>query len=156
MPYTPPKAGSRLTTDVLEGMVGEWQDYTPAWAASTTNPSIGNGTLLGRYCVIGDTVHFSIKLTGGSTTTWGSGLYRWDLPVPAAPGIIDHIGVSFIGDSSVGGAGYSTGIAYLDDTGAVVRAYVGNQGAATGINSTHPQTFATGDRIWIHGTYEAA
>ncbi|QIP87642.1 hypothetical protein GLX30_30485 [Streptomyces sp. Tu 2975] len=155
MTYAPPAAGAPLDAATLEGMVGQWQDYVVAWTSSGTAPAPGNGTLTGRYCVIGDTVHFSIKLTGGTTTTWGTGNYNFSLPVTAAA-TADHVGTVFVGDSSVGSAGYSTGVAFTGGSATTVQGYTGNEGAAAAISNANPQTLATGDRIWIHGTYEAA
>lgn len=155
MTYAPPLAGQRITADMLEDMVGQWTDYTVTWTSSGTAPAIGNGTLTGRYCVIGDTVHFSIKLTGGSTTTWGTGNYSFSLPVTAAA-TADHVGTVFVGDDSVGAAGYSLGVAFTGTSATTVQGYTGNEGGASAISNTNPQTFATSDRIWIHGTYEAA
>ena len=62
---------------------GAWVAYTPAWTAATTNPTLGNGTLVGRYIQVGKRVDFSISLTWGSTTTAGSGTYQFGLPVAA-------------------------------------------------------------------------
>jgi hypothetical protein len=155
MTYAPPAAGSPLDAETLEDMVGQWQDYVVSWTSSGTAPAIGNGTLVGRYCVIGDTVHFSIKLTGGTLTTWGTGNYSFSLPVAAAA-TADMVGTCFVGDSSVGSAGYSLGVAFTGGSATTAQAYTGNEGLAAAISNTNPQTFATGDRIWITGTYEAA
>ncbi|QMP84416.1 hypothetical protein HUN42_00038 [Streptomyces phage Dagobah] len=156
MTYTSPRAGEKIDTDLLEGMVGEWQDFTPTWTASTTNPSIGaNGTLLGRYVQIGGKVYFSIKVTGGSSTSWGSGSYSWALPVIAAAEI-EMVGTCFVGDSSAGSAGYSTGIAFIGAGASTVSGYIGGKNASSIVSNANPQTFATGDRIWLSGTYEAA
>jgi hypothetical protein len=155
MTYAPPAAGAPLDAETLEDMVGMWQDYTVSWTSSGTAPVIGNGTLTGRFCVIGDTVHFSIKLTGGTLTTWGTGNYSFSLPVTAAA-TADMVGTCFVGDSSVGSAGYSLGVAFTGGSATTAQAYTGNEGGAAAISSANPQTFATGDRIWITGTYEAA
>jgi len=61
-------------------IVTEWQTYTPSWTAATTNPSLGNGTLIGRWRRVGDTAEFSIDLIIGSTTTTGSGAWRFSIP----------------------------------------------------------------------------
>ena len=42
------QVGGIVNTDL-----GKWQSHTVSWTAATTNPSIGNGTLTGRYIVIG-------------------------------------------------------------------------------------------------------
>jgi hypothetical protein len=155
MTYAPPAAGEPLDAETLEEMVGMWQDYAVSWTSSGTAPVIGNGTLVGRYVVVGDTVHFSIKLTGGTLTTWGTGNYSFSLPVTAAA-TADHVGTCFVGDSSVGSTGYSLGIAFTGTSATTVQGYTGNEAGTAAISSTNPQTFATGDRIWITGTYEAA
>lgn len=155
MTFTTPAAGSKANTTLLESMVGVWQAYTVAWTSGGTAPVIDNGTLVGRYVIIGDTCHFTIKLTGGSGTTWGTGNYNFSLPVAAAA-TADHVGALFVGDSSVGGAGYSTGIAFIGSGGTTVGGYVGAKNAASSISNTNPQTFASGDRIWLTGTYEVA
>lgn len=155
MTYEPPAAGSRLTTLVTEGMVGVWEDYTPVWTATGTAPSIGSGTLTGRSVTIGTTVHFIIKLTGASDTTWGTGSYSWTLPVAAAAST-DFVGDLFVGDSSAGSSAYSTGIAFVGASGTTVGGYVGAKNGAAAVTSSNPQTFASGDRIWLAGTYEMA
>lgn len=62
--------------------IGHWQSYTPIWSGpSGTAPSIGNGTLLGSYAVVGRTCHFRIGLEFGSTTNQGTvAYYQWTLP----------------------------------------------------------------------------
>ncbi|WP_275558478.1 hypothetical protein [Streptomyces sp. 5-6(2022)] len=66
--------------------------YTPTWTADTTNPSLGNGSLVGRYWRYGTNVVGSINLTVGSSTTLGSGNYFWQLPTNAGPNGLIAIG----------------------------------------------------------------
>lgn len=54
--------------------------YTPTWTASTTNPTIGNGTLSGFWTRNGDRLIGQIRVAIGSTSTAGSGTYRFALP----------------------------------------------------------------------------
>jgi hypothetical protein len=56
-----------------------WTTYTPTWEGITTNPSIGNGTLSGRWRRIGDEAEYEIYLAFGSTTSGGSGKWRFTL-----------------------------------------------------------------------------
>ena len=63
---------------------GVWKNYTPVWTAATTNPSIGNGTLYGRYCVIGKLLMAKIFLQFGSSSTAGSGAYSFTYPIVPA------------------------------------------------------------------------
>lgn len=65
----------------LPEWVGGFTAYTPTWASSGTAPSIGNGTIVGRYLRLNDLVFASIVLTTGSTTSIGTGTYRLTLPV---------------------------------------------------------------------------
>ena len=60
--------------------VGGWQSYTPIWTSNGTAPSIGNGTLTGKYRRIGDSIELVIAMTMGSTTSFGTGTYYWSLP----------------------------------------------------------------------------
>lgn len=60
--------------------MGEWENYTPVWTGTTTNPTLGNGTLVGRSTLIGKTVKFEIFLKIGSTTTAATGLWHFTIP----------------------------------------------------------------------------
>jgi hypothetical protein len=138
--------------DQFDSFFGAWTVYTPTWSGSSTNPVLGNGTLTGRYVRIGRTITVIIKLTTGSTTTYGSGAYRWSLPAVASSSQ-DIVGTVFIGDAT---SGYSTGISYISAGNADIAAYVGAPGAAVAVGATSPQTFANGDRVWLAATYAAA
>lgn len=61
-----------------------WNTYTPTWTAATTNPTLGNGTLQGRYRRLGSMVIVWIWWKAGSTTTFGNGSYAFGLPPLAA------------------------------------------------------------------------
>jgi hypothetical protein len=60
-----------------------WTAYTPTWTASTTNPSIGNGSMVGFYTLFGTTCNFQIYILFGSMTNGGLGV--WSLTLP--PGV---------------------------------------------------------------------
>ncbi|WP_060952388.1 hypothetical protein [Streptomyces hygroscopicus] len=78
--------------DQFSSMFAAWTTYTPTWTAANTNPSLGNGTLIGRYLKVGLTCTAHINLTMGSSTTYGSGNYSWALPFPSA-----NTGCTYIG-----------------------------------------------------------
>lgn len=97
MAWTNPRtwtAGERLTAallnlqvrDNLKAIGDPWDAYTPSWTAATTNPSVGNGSLVGAVRQMGSLVHFRLLLTAGSSTTFGSGAWKMTLPVIPAPG----------------------------------------------------------------------
>lgn len=76
--------------------MGAWNTYTPTWTAGTTNLAIGNGSLTGKYAIVGKTCHFTMFLQFGSTTTVGSGNYSFTYPVKtgALGGYVQHFGVA--------------------------------------------------------------
>lgn len=53
---------------------------SPAWKGSVTDPVIGNGSILFSYESNYKTIMFNVTLTTGSTTTLGSGDWRFELP----------------------------------------------------------------------------
>ncbi len=61
-----------------------------SWGGATTNPSVGNGTLETEYIRFGPLVYFTIKLTTGTTTGYGSGRYFFNLPFDVA-GNFGHV-----------------------------------------------------------------
>jgi hypothetical protein len=72
--------GDVLTAADLNA-IGEWTAFTPVWTASGTTPSLGNGSIYGRYVQINKLVIAQIGIVFGSTTTQGSGAWRIDYPV---------------------------------------------------------------------------
>lgn len=62
----------------------KWEAWTPTWTATTTDPTLGNGVLSGRYFRNGKFVHCNLFLEFGSTTTEGVGTWEFSAPVTAA------------------------------------------------------------------------
>lgn len=90
------KIGSMWTTShqiLLTSGQGIWQPYTPTWRTNGgTQPSLGNGQLVGRYNVIGKTITALAELSCGSTTTFGAGDFIFGLPITPANNGFDYIG----------------------------------------------------------------
>ena len=64
---------------------GSLTPFTPSWSvAGGTAPTLGNGTLVGRYILMDDWVWMQIILAAGSTTNGGSGTYQFALPFEAS------------------------------------------------------------------------
>ena len=138
-------------TDVIGAvLLPAWQAWTPTWTAATTNPNIGNGTLSGRYCQVGKLVHCQLYMLAGSTTTFGTGVWRFSYPV--APNttnanlyqlgtcwIVDTGTTSFIGITRYGGATYWTLYANVNFA-----------------SSSHPMTWANTDVLRASFFFEAA
>lgn len=139
--------------DQFNSMFGAWTVYTPTWTAST-NPSLGNGTLTGRYMKIGRTVLCEIILTTGSTTTYGSGQYAFGLPVQAASSGVDAIGSARL----TAGATYIGTTFTASGSQTAVPTFPGSSTPATGANMTPtaPATLAAGHVLRLTVVYEAA
>jgi hypothetical protein len=145
---------------VLDINPGAWTSYTPAWTSSGTAPALGNGTLTGAYSQWGKVVNFRFDLTLGSTSTMGTGSYRFSLPVAAKSlstshgillsGYLENAGVAPYG--AVGArmtSGSTTTIEILHWSN------VGN-GQVNVVGQTLPFTWGDADFIRVYGTYEAA
>jgi hypothetical protein len=85
------------SSGALKNLLPEWQNYTPVWTASTTNPTLGSATLGGRYSLVGKICHVEGELATASNTNFGSGTYSFTLPFPSS-------GVT--GTKSGGGGGH--------------------------------------------------
>jgi hypothetical protein len=72
----------KLVLDELTTLAGAWTSYTPGWSASAGTPSIGDGTLVGRYNRIGKTLSLNIVLTAGPATTYGTAGAYWLFGLP--------------------------------------------------------------------------
>lgn len=130
----------------------EWTTYTPTWTASSSNPSIGNGTLAGLYRRPegSNLVHTRIRIAAGSTTTFGSGFWSVSLGIaPSTASQNDGVEVAVVVDDSTGNTYPCTG-----------RIFAGNLviGTPSGplITGTAPMTWATSDELRINFWYEPA
>ena len=141
-----------------EQPVGKWQSYTVSWTAESTNPAIGNGTLVGRYTQICKTCILVIGLTMGLTTTYGSGNWSFSLPKTAK----NTSGINFYGVAhirKVGTANYER-IAEIvpSNSVSVINMFTDpTQGSnSTIISATVPFTCGKGDAFRFEITYDIA
>ena len=137
--------------DALAALQAPWVDYAAAWTASSSNPAIGNGTIDASYHRIGKTVDFLVKITMGSTTTYGSGGWRISLPFTA-------VTTRWRARLDVVAANSSYSGTAMAGTGTYVSLWVppttpGNPDRA--VTGTVPGTFTTGDMVTVVGRYEA-
>ena len=114
---------SKTWFDALEALSDPRTAFTPAWKSTGTAPALGNGTITGRYVQVGKYVTYSGKLTMGSTTTFGTGVYQISLrclrstptasvarrrsvphplPIPASRTSAGTSLLKFFGDTGVG------------------------------------------------------
>ncbi|MFJ3704869.1 MULTISPECIES: hypothetical protein [Streptomyces] len=146
--------------DQFNSFFGAWASYTPTWTASTTNPTLGNGTLVGRYLKVGRTVTLTAQLTIGSTTTLGSGNQALGLPAMTAsisggsPGLLDvsvsrSVNPNFaLGRIPLPPSGLTTSTIWLPST-----VTIGDWDAWT---HSAPYVLAAGDIVRLYGTYQSA
>lgn len=128
----------------------EWQTYTPSWTASGTAPSIGNGSITGKYLRSGRECSVHIALIAGSTTTFGSGQYF--LSSPFAHGgvhsLIPTLGTAFCWNQ---GSWYMTGVVNVQ-TATTVSVFLptSTTNCAQGQwSSTSPWTFKSTDQATL-------
>ena len=132
------------------GLQAAWVSYTPTWGSSGTAPAKNNGTIAGAYYQVGKTVDFHIELTIGSTSTNGTGLYNFSLPVTAAWTALSACGNAIIHNDDAN-ANASRTVLLLNSTTVGLISDSGDRVAADS-----PFTPATGDKYFITGRYEAA
>lgn len=134
------------------------QTWTPTWTAVTTNPAIGNGSLNGRYFQINKLVIAEMTLITGSTTTYGSGRWRFTFPVTAASGNIGTYGFRSLGygriyDTSTGQTYVAMPLFFASETSRFSVLVTGN---VSQVDLNVPMTWASGDELTIQIIYEAA
>lgn len=145
--------------DNLKALGDNWVSYTPAWTSTGTAPAIGNATVQGASITTGPkTIDFFFTITYGSTSTFGTGSYRFSLPVTAASrnagstmnmsGLLTDTGTAIWGVTAIRFVTTST-IELLTSTSATdPRLAVYAQ--------TVPFTSANTDIVSVAGRYEAA
>ncbi|KAB2347357.1 hypothetical protein [Actinomadura rudentiformis] len=136
----------------LGGIGGQWTNYAPTWSSTGTQPAIGNGLLNGRYMKVGRTVHWTVVIVPGSTTTFGTGAYRVSVPFQSANAVA-------VGELCVVGATRWQGQYEIVPNGTVAALYFPTSATdcrLTVWSPTVPLTFANGNTFLLSGTYEAA
>jgi len=136
-----------------DGINKYWQvnaGYTPAWTATVTDPVLGNGTIVGTYNVSGAVVDVHILLTPGSTTTFGSGSYRFSLPKIISAASFRGQGTARVFNSGV--LGGEIGVAVEQTRASPSRIEIYGT-AGTNFSPTVPHTFKNGDFLELHYRY---
>lgn len=145
-------------THVHKGVVANeaWSSWTP----TLTNLTLGSGTVTAVYQRVGRTIHFRFSFLLGSDSAVGE-TPTFSLPVAVAASYTVGNQGDFVGR----GAHIDQGTANYDAAGLLtdtttlrlLRADASGASSAWGaISSTVPFTWASTDRIFISGTYEAA
>ena len=128
-----------------------WTSYTPTLGVWTLN----NGTITGKYRLIGKTLDLRIYFTVGSTTVTTAATPTFSLPggVTAVAGNPENVLIARAYDDSAA-ANYS-GTAYVP-AGATTVQFTHLSGNTATITSTVPFTWAQNDDLTLVGTVEVA
>lgn len=125
--------------------------FTPVLTATTTNPTLGNGTSRGWYITQGDRVDFDIEIAIGSTTQRGAGYWMIDLPVAAyanAFGVVAaHLSVPNVGDF--------VGVSHIE-AGKLQRIHFASGQNAIALQHGWPTSLPAGSLLTITGSYRKA
>lgn len=157
LPADPVNPLEAATKQYVDGFAsGPWPACTPTLSNGWVR---NNGTLVGFVQQVGQTVRFRIEYVVGSSDTKGAAI-TFDIPVAAralTTGIafanqVPINGACGLFDLSSGNHDFSFTPVFL--TATTLRPV--NSTATTGVNSTTPWTWATGDWMVVTGTYEAA
>ena len=131
-----------------------WVAYTPTWTAPTTNPVLGNGTITGRYALIGKTCHVAIRLVTGSTTTYGTGNYLFSVPFTSSADAVEYVGTARLTSGST-----YIGQCFLASSASTMNATfptAATPASATNMSPTTPNTLTTGHILRLGLTYQIA
>lgn len=134
-------------------LINNYIDVNPAivgWHATTTAPTIGNGTLVGSYSRRGKILTLRQLVAFGSTTTNGVGGYLFPLPFAADTSLFSELGAAYI---QIPGVGVYTGSARVTADGLNVEIYVSTTGL---VGAASPGAWAVGSTIEFQITYVTA
>lgn len=132
----------------------DWFAYAPAMSNETsTQPTLNNGTLTGRYTIKGHTCIGQLKLVWGSSTAAGTGV-RLNFSLPVAVSASAPLN-TMVGSAKVLDSGTQEYMAMAGlQTTTTIRFYGGSTLAVAAINWSSLFTPATGDEWTAMFTYE--
>lgn len=141
--------------DALKAASEAWTTFGTGanWTGTVSNPAIGNGIWNGRYAQVTKLVDFSVKITMGTTTTYGSGVFQITLPVAPNTSHPAHFDCMFTDTSSgLFYRGLTTGLSGSKVNLTYDASTAGGQVSAVG--SAAPFTWANTDILEVWGRYE--
>lgn len=146
-------AGQVLTAATMNQIGAAWETWTPALTASTTNPTLGTGSVqAGRYGRIQKTVYGQAVIAFGTAgAAAGTGFYFVSLPI-TAQNAVATIGSGWILDSSTSLVRH---VILYSDTVNRAAMWIDNS-ANFAVSATNPWAWAASDQIRVDFCYEAA
>lgn len=141
----------RDNLSVLAPFAAAWPAYGMEWHAVTTNPTIGNGSIVAKSIQIGKLTFARWVVTMGSTTTYGTGAFIFALPFAVnQPAQTCLAGSGMLYDTSAQ-LQYMFQPYVNSDQASVIFTASGNR-----LTSSSPITLAAGDIISGSVIYEAS
>lgn len=133
---------------------GPWTSYTPTLTATTTNPTIGNGTLTGFYKLLDPkTCLVRIYWQFGSTSAAGSGTYSFAIPFTSASVGGNQVMAGVFTDS---GTGFYACVGRIAASATTLGVTVADSAGGRSLTEANPVAWATNDSIGLEGIYEIA
>jgi hypothetical protein len=117
----------------------------PVWGASGTAPNIGNGVDSAFFDIVDGVCTYSVIITMGSTTTYGTG--GWEFTLPFTPTTF-AVGSAYAFDS---GTAYYVGAVRVQAGSNIAQLF--SNGAVAAFGATNPFTWATGDVLQFTITF---
>jgi len=142
-----------------EFAIAAWNTYTPTLYGSTTNPTIGNGSITGRYMNVGATIFGEIRILAG-TTGFNRGLGSYSVSLPSA-GIVENyqpVGQVVMRDEGPGITYFGTAIFNNNVTDRIelfIHSQVASYDEGFAVTESTPFLFSANDKILIQFTYES-
>lgn len=150
VPLDPSQLASYLEKElgVLTGAINGYatKRIVPVWSGSVSDPVLGNGSLYMRYQQGKDLCELWLQLAIGSTTTFGSGEWRFEVPTRSKESTV--YGEAFLLDN---GTTRQVGACQVTETNNLLRVYA--HGQLNPIGPTNPWTWATDDVLFAHIRY---
>lgn len=141
---------SIAATTNINHVFGEEAAFTPVWKGASGDPAIVNGVISGSYYRNDRVVTVGIIVIMGSSTTFGTGLWYFNLPAPLNHGVkANAVGSAYVLDSATGNR---TGVCTVQG-GSAPAIYCYENNSAVGFNATAPITWAAGDELHLTITY---
>lgn len=132
----------------------QWRTYTPGWYSSGTQPTLGNGSLTGKFRQVGKAIEVHLALITGSTTTYGSGQYYFSVPwgtIGAA-----HSSIALSGEAWGINQGNYYMVGMPNTQGNMLSIFFPVSTASTAMGqwgATGPWTFKNTDQVSLHATF---
>lgn len=155
-PTTANQAARKAYVDNQIGALGIFQSYALQWTAVDVNPSFGNADVSAIYTTFGTLCVLVVGIAMGSTTTYGSGGWRFSLPLPAKfrPGL-SFFGVAHLRKSGVANHERVVQLAPTVSPNDIrIFTQMDDGTNVTALNATVPFTWAWGDNIAFQIMYE--